>query len=85
MNWASIIFITGILGLGSMINHSGLGHTLAEKILALLPLGEQQNYLNFASISFASALTGVATTLPGVPAVFTPLSDTLSQATGPAG
>jgi di/tricarboxylate transporter len=82
VNWASIIFITGILGLGSMINHSGLGHTLAEKILDLLPLGEQQHYLNFASISFASALTGVATTLPGVPAVFTPLSDTLSQATG---
>ena len=82
VNWASIIFITGILGLGSMINHSGLGHTLAGRILSLLPLGEQQNFLNFASISFASALTGVATTLPGVPAVFTPLSDTISQATG---
>jgi len=82
INWASIIFIAGILGLGGMINHSGLGHTLASKIITLLPLAEHHNYINYVSISFASALTGIATTLPGVPAVFTPLSDTLAQTTG---
>ena len=82
INWASIFFIAGILGLGGMISHSGLGHTLANKIIAMLPLAEQQNYINYASISFAAALTGVATTLPGVPAVFTPLSDTIAQTTG---
>jgi len=82
INWASIFFIAGILGLGGMINHSGLGHTLANKIIALLPLGEHQDYINYASISFASAMTGIATTLPGVPAVFTPLSETISQTTG---
>jgi len=82
INWASIIFISGILGLGGMINHSGLGHTLANRIITLLPLAEQQNYINYVSISFASALTGIVTTLPGVPAVFTPLSDTIAQTTG---
>jgi len=82
INWASIIFITGILGLGGMINHSGLGHTLANRIITLLPLAEQQNFINYVSISFASTLTGLATTLPGVPAVFTPLSDTIAQTTG---
>lgn len=82
INWASIFFIAGILGLGGMINHSGLGQTLAAKIIALLPIGEGRDFVNFASISFASALTGIATTLPGVPAVFTPLSETLAQTTG---
>lgn len=82
INWASIFFITGILGLGGMINHSGLGQTLATKIIGLLPLGHGQGFINYVSISFASALTGVATTLPGVPAVFTPLSETLGQTTG---
>ena len=82
INWASIFFIAGILGLGGMINSSGLGQTLAGKLISLLPLDDQHNFSNFASISFAATLTGVATTLPGVPAVFTPLSDTISQTTG---
>ncbi len=82
INWASIIFVAGILGLGGIINQSGLGSTLATKILALLPLSEGQDFLNFVGVGMASALTGIATTLPGVPAVFTPLSDTIAQTTG---
>lgn len=80
INWASIFFIAGILGLGGMINNSGLGRTLATKIISLLPLGSGQDFINLASVSFASALTGIATTLPGVPAVFTPLSESIAQA-----
>ena len=82
INWASIFFIAGILGLGGMISSSGLGNTLAGKIISLLPLGEDQSFTNYASISFAAAITGIATTSPGVPAVFTPLSEGIAQTTG---
>lgn len=81
INWASIFFIAGILGLGGMISSSGLGDTLAGKIISLLPLGEGKNFSNYASISFAATITGIATTLPGVPAVFTPLSESIAQTT----
>jgi di/tricarboxylate transporter len=81
INWGSLIFVAGILGLGGVINHSGLGKALAGELLSLLPLGQQNEFVNYLSISLASTLTGVATTLPGVPAVFTPLSDSISQAT----
>jgi di/tricarboxylate transporter len=81
INWASIFFIAGILGLGGMISDSGLGNILAGKIISLLPLGKDQNFINYASISFAAAITGIATTLPGVPAVFTPLSESIAQTT----
>ncbi len=81
INWASIFFIAGILGLGGMISSSGLGNTLAGKIISILPLGENQNFTNYVSISFAAAATGIATTLPGVPAVFTPLSESIAQTT----
>ncbi len=81
INWASIFFIAGILGLGGMISSSGLGNTLAGKIISFLPLAEGQNFINYASISFAAAMTGIATTLPGVPAVFTPLSESIAQTT----
>ncbi len=81
INWGSLIFVAGILGLGCVINHSGLGKTLAGELLSLLPLGRQNGFVDYMSISLAATLTGVATTLPGVPAVFTPLSESISQAT----
>ncbi len=82
INWASLVFVAGILGLGAMINQSGLGDTLARKLISVLPLGVHQPFLSYLSVSLASTLTGVATTLPGVPAVFTPLSEGIAHATG---
>ena len=82
VNWASIFFVAGILGVGGMINRSGLGQSIASNILTHLPLGEQQDFLNYMAISFSSALTGIATTLPAAPAVLTPLSETMAQSTG---
>ncbi len=82
MNWASLIFVAGILGLGSLINHSGLGHALAGAIIRFLPVEQGSSFLNYMSVSLAAAVTGIVTTLPGVPAVFTPFSDTLARATG---
>ncbi|MDU9050826.1 MAG: SLC13 family permease [Candidatus Electrothrix sp. Rat3] len=82
INWGAIIFVAGILGVGGMINHTGLGRTVAAGITGLLPLGEHQNFINYMSISLASAFTGMLTTLPAVPAVLTPLSDSLAQTTG---
>ncbi|CAK8719725.1 MAG: Di- and tricarboxylate transporter [Candidatus Electronema aureum] len=82
LNWASIFFTAGILGLGGMIGKTGLDRIFADALLKLLPLAPQQDFINYMSISIASALTGIVTTLPAVPAVFTPLTDSLAQATG---
>jgi len=73
--------VAGILGLGAMVSHSQLGDTLAKGLIGLLPFGEESPFWDYMSLSLASLLTGVATTAPGVPAVITPLSDTLSQVT----
>ncbi|MCI5146088.1 MAG: SLC13 family permease, partial [Candidatus Electrothrix sp. AR3] len=82
VNWASIFFVAGILGLGGMINQTGLGRSIANGIISLLPLAEQHNFINYMSVSLTAAFTGIATTLPAVPAVLTPLSDSLAQASG---
>ncbi len=82
VNWGAIVFVAGILGVGGMINHTGLGGMLASEITGLLPLGEGRDFMNYMSISVASAVTGMLTTLPAVPAVLTPLSENLAQATG---
>lgn len=82
INWASILFIAGILGLGGMINQSGLGLAVAKGIVELLPLGQGHEFVNYCCIALASAATGIVTTLPAVPAVFTPLSGGLAATTG---
>jgi di/tricarboxylate transporter len=81
INYGSLFFVAGILGLGAMVSHSGLGDTLANNLIRLLPFGEDSPFWDYMSLSLTSLLTGVATTAPGVPAVITPLSETLSQVT----
>ncbi len=81
LNWSSIIFVAGILGVGNMINKSGLGHSIATAVISLLPIAKQQDFINYMSVSTASALVGIVATLPAVPAVFTPLTASLAHAT----
>ncbi len=82
VNWASIIFVAGIIGLGAVINDSGTGHRLAKQIISILPLAPGHSFSNFISLSLAATATGVATTLPAMPAVFTQFSDMLAKASG---
>jgi len=82
INFFILFLAAGILGLGGMISHSGLGDKLANKLISSLPLGEEKPFLNYIFLSFTSTLTAIATTLAGVPAVMTPLSNKLSQVTG---
>jgi di/tricarboxylate transporter len=82
VNYNSLLFIAGILGLGSIISHTGLGDLLAKHLISQLPLSEHTPFINFVSLSLSSLLTGVVTTLPGVPAVLTPLAEELANATG---
>jgi len=39
-------------------------------------------FLNYQILGLASSLTGIVVTLPGIPAVMTPISDNLAQVTG---
>jgi di/tricarboxylate transporter len=82
MNYGSLIFIAGILGLGSMINYSGLGSSVAKYFVSYLPLNPNTPFVNFVSLSLSSMFTGIVTTLPGIPAVLTPLTNDLSLASG---
>lgn len=83
VNHASLLFIAGILGLGAVVAHSGLGPLLVERLAAASGLspkdGPVQNAAVLAAISTAVAIT---TTLPGVPAVMTPSAEALAGLTG---
>ena len=82
INFGSLFYIAGILGLGQLINYSGLGNALAKQCVSLLPLNIGHPFINYMSLSILSLVTGIFTTQPGIPAVLTPFADELAKVTG---
>ena len=82
INYGSLFYVAGIMGLGALVDKSGLGSRLAGAIIQILPLAPNSPMMNFASLSTVSTLVGLATTLPGVPAVLTPLAEQMARASG---
>lgn len=82
LKMGSLIFVVGILGLGSLINHSGIGEISGTLLNSWLPLSSDQSFLSYLSLAFTAFVTGVFTTLPGVPAVLTPFAEQMSLNSG---
>ncbi len=81
-NMGPLIVVAGVIGLGAVVSFSGLGKMAAEGLLAHLPLLPNHPFANLSILSGVSALTAFLTTLPGVPAVMSPLAGDLAAASG---
>lgn len=82
VDFGTLLFVAGALALGSMVNASGLGAMLGQALQSILPLQQGAEFLNFLSLSVISTVTGIFTTVPGVPAVLTPMAADLSAQSG---
>ncbi len=82
INYGSLFYVAGIMGLGAMVDQSGLGNRLASAILQGLPLAPDHPAMNFASLATVSTLVSMITTLPGAPTVLTPLAEQMAKASG---
>jgi anion transporter len=82
INYGAVFFVASVIGLGGLIQQSGLGTIIGEQLISALPLDPQTPFINYMLVALSSTLTGIATTLPGVPAVMTPLTPEIAQATG---
>jgi len=80
INYGTLFFLAGIIGFSAMLSDSGIGDHLAKIMLKVFPLKPDSPMLNYASITVATLLTGIATTLPAVPAVLTPLAGEMALA-----
>lgn len=82
VGWGAGIYVAGILGMAGLAAQSGLGAWLGRALVSVAPLDPAAPFQSFA------ALVGIATTLNfvvtsnGVPALYTPLGDTLAHASG---
>ena len=82
INYGSLFYVAGIMGLGAMVDQSGLGNRLASAILQVLPLAPDHPAMNFASLAAVSTIVSMITTLPGAPTVLTPLAEQMAHASG---
>lgn len=82
VDFGMILFVAAALGLGSLVNETGLGRLVGQGLRDLLPLDPNNTALSFVSLSAMSALTGLVTTIPGVPTVLTPMATELAEASG---
>lgn len=82
VDFGTVVFVSSALGLGVLVNESGIGSYMGEAFSQLLPSSSSGSFLSFMSLSLMSVFTGLVTTIPGVPAVLSPLAADFAQATG---
>lgn len=86
VNYGPIIFVAGVIGLGAVANHTGLGSLIAEQLMDFIAIKKSDSlggdFVNFASISFISIIIGLFTTMPAQPSIMAPMAQALADASG---
>jgi di/tricarboxylate transporter len=82
INHSAFFYVAGIVSLGAVVAHSGLGTWMGTGLIETIGLEPGAPIRNFFALVASGIGVGLATTLPGIPAVMTPLADLLSAATG---
>ena len=82
VNIRTCIYIAGILGLAALVNYSGLGIVIGDWLIQMLPLDSQSPASSFGALIALTSALNFTVTANGVPALFTPLAQTLADASG---
>ncbi len=77
-----LIYVAGILGVGALVADSGLGAALARGVLAVVELDPADPARSFFALSIMSTLLGTVSTMPGIPAILTPIAGDIAAASG---
>ncbi|MGE0736542.1 MAG: SLC13 family permease [Alphaproteobacteria bacterium] len=75
-------FVAGIIGLGAVVDQTGLGKAIARAFLDYVPFVHGAGFANFAAMYAMGLVVGVMTTLPASPGVMTPFAQSIADATG---
>ncbi len=80
VNYGSLFYIAGVLGLGAMLNHSGTGALLARAALDVVALEAGDTVKTFGFVAGLGALIAMVATQPAVPIIMTPLAESIAEA-----
>ncbi|WP_419905151.1 SLC13 family permease [Kiloniella sp.] len=82
INYGTLLFVAGIMGLGAVVSTTGLGEKVVQSLSAHAGFSADQPIWNLSALTAISTLVAIATNLPGVPAVMTPIAENLADITG---
>lgn len=82
VNHRTALYVAAILGLAALVGQSGLGRMIGDALLAWLPLDPATPLRSFLSIVGLSSVLNFVVTANGVPAMFTPMAQSLVDASG---
>ena len=82
INYGSLFFVAGIMGLGAVISASGLGEAVVQGLSRNAAFAADRPLWDIAALTGISTLIGTVTNLPGVPTIMTPIARDLAQLTG---
>jgi di/tricarboxylate transporter len=82
LNTQPLFYVAAVLGIAGLVSTTDIGAVLSRALLEVLPLAPGADFLNFMSLSGIAALLGFVATMPGVPAVLTPLAGDLATSAG---
>ena len=74
MNLGTVLFLAGVVGLGAVVAHTGVGALLGRELIGITPLGSGSGFTTFASLVGLGTALELITTLPGLPAIMTPFA-----------
>lgn len=82
INFSPLFFVAGVLGMGAVIAESDVATTLGDVLARWLPLAPGDAFGNYTALVLAALGSGIVTTLPGVPAVLTPIAGRFAELSG---
>lgn len=81
INYGSLLFVAGVMGLGAVISASGLGETVVRGLSRHAGFADSALW-NTVLLALIATVVSMVTNLAGVPATMTPLAQDLAAATG---
>jgi len=82
LNFGPWFFAAGSIGLGGVVSHSGLGDLLWAQIAAVVPFEALPEPAKYAVVQASAMVMATVTTLPAIPAVYTPLAGSIAGSLG---
>ena len=82
VRFGSFFYIGAVIGLGAVVNESGLGALLGRMLLGSLDIERGADFTNFMVFSLFATFVGMVTTNPAQPAVVAPLAGQFAEAAG---
>ena len=82
LNFGPLLYVAGVLGIAALVSSTRLGEIVSVAMLSVLPVSPGADWANYLSLVGVATVLGGIATMPGIPAVLTPIAADLTAATG---